>query len=215
MKALTSIHGPDAVSGIPCHVGNKSDLAELHKHALSKGTVTALILNAAVSTAYGPLLETSDDAWDKIFDINLRAAFHTVQLFAPSLPRDSSIVFVTSIAAYTALPGLGAYSISKTALLGMCKVLSVELARKGIRVNAVAPGLIKTKFSEGLWKGSNSIGAAAESGQGPLAKLFYIPMKRLGTPEDIGPVVSFLCSDGARYITGETLVVAGGAKSKL
>lgn len=217
VKLINDACGLGSASGIPCHVGQPEDRAALLAFALSKGSsIQALVLNAAVSTAHGNIFNITEEQWDKMFDINVKAAFFLVKEFEPSFTNTSSVVFITSIAAYSAIPGLGAYSITKTALLGMCKVLSIELARKGIRVNAVAPGLIKTKFSEKLWKtDDNSEASSTAPGGGMLAKFFHVPLNRIGVPEDIGGIVAFLVSDQASYITGETIVVAGGAMSKL
>ena len=135
------------------------------------GTPSILVSNAAANPFYGPLVECPESAWDKIFDTNVKAAFMLCQTFAPVLREavNPSITFVSSIAAYRALEGLGAYrctckmkgywfegahfccSVSKSALLGLNGVLATELAPE-IRVNTVCPGIIRTKFSEALWK---------------------------------------------------------------
>lgn len=115
------------------------------------------------------------------------------------------MVIVASIGAYTTLPGMSAYGVSKTALLGLTKSLSIELAQKNIRVNCLAPGLIKTKFSSMLWEDK----AAEESVKQALR------IRRIGKPEECAGIVSFLCSEDASYITGETVVVAGEAQSRL
>lgn len=212
---INQTHGPDAASGLPCHVASKADRDALVAFAASRAPhVRALVLNAAVSTSYGRIFDITEQQWDKMFDVNLKAAFFLVKQFEHMLTAGSSVTFVTSIAAYNPIPGLGAYSITKTALLGMCKVLSVELARDGIRVNAVAPGLIQTKFSEKLWKPDDpSDGQADQTSK--LSKFLYIPMKRIGLPHDVGGVIAFLASEDAAYVTGETIVVAGGITSKL
>lgn len=217
VETIRSRYGPDSASGLTCHVGSQEDRERLLQAALVRGggVVDALVLNAAVSTTYGACIKTTEEQWDKMFDVNVKSNFMMIKRFAPVMKKGSSIVLVTSIAAYTALPGLGAYSISKTALLGMCKVFAVELAKRGIRVNAVAPGLIQTKFSEKLWQGEQSFAARTMDETSELSGLFHIPMKRLGKADDIGGVVAFLISDEAAYITGETIVVAGGARSKL
>lgn len=197
-------------------MANAADRMRLVAYALTKAhTIHALVLNAAVSAAFGPTIDTTEAQWDNIFDTNLKAAFFLVKEFVRHLARGSSVVFVSSIAAYNALPGLGAYSVSKTALLGLCKVLAIELAAKGIRVNAVAPGIIRTKFSRVLWEGGDSVAVNTASGRGEALKLFSIPLKRIGEPSDVSSVVGFLVSDHAAYITGETIVIAGGAYSKL
>lgn len=210
-------HGHDAASGLCCHVASEVDREALLQHANAHGLrrIDALIVNAAVSAAFGPIVDTTEAQWDKIFDVNLKAAFLLVKAFAPWLRRGSSIVFVSSIAAYNALPGVGAYSVSKTALVGLCKVLAVEFGARGVRVNAVAPGIIRTRFSQRLWQGDDSLAASAVSGMGTASKLFFIPLRRVGEPRDVSGVIAFLVSEDAAYITGETVVMAGGAMSKL
>lgn len=216
VSLIRSSHGEDSCSGIVCHVSKESDRLALLQHAQEKGPhVHALVLNAAVSTVFGQILDATESDWDKVFDVNLKAAFLMVKLFAHTLIRGSSIVLTTSIAAYSAMPGLGIYSISKTALLGMCKALAVEFARKGIRVNAVAPGLIQTKFSEKLWKKESPDEKKKQLDRDKLEGYFRIPLRRIGQPEDISGLVTFLVSDKASYITGETIVAAGGLSSKL
>ena len=122
------------------------------------------------------------------------------------MSRGSSVLIVSSYTGYTPQPLLGAYSVSKTSLISLTKVLGTELAPKGIRINALAPGVIKTKFSEALWKDKDP-----ESD----AQLASIPMGRYGDPDEVGALGCFLCSNDASYITGETIVVAGGLQSRL
>lgn len=216
VQEIQEKYGQDSASGLPCHVADGDDRAKLLSFSLERSSVIdVLVLNAAASPAFGLILDTTEAQWDKLFDVNVKSAFMLIKLFEPYLTRGSSIVLVTSIAAYHPLPGVGVYSVTKTALLGLCKVLSLDLASRGIRVNAVAPGIIKTKFSEGLWKGKTSLAEGAISDQSRANKLFHIPLRRIGAPEDVAGVVSFLVSKHAGYITGETIVMAGGAMSKL
>lgn len=112
---------------------------------------------------------------------------------------------VTSVAGFMPFPALGPYSVSKTALLGLVKVLAPELRARGVRINAVAPGLIQTRFSAALWEN--------EATKEQLMSAMGID--RLGTPSDVAEVVSFLCSPAASYVVGETMVVAGGTPSRL
>lgn len=211
---INAAHGPDAASGLVCHVANSADRAALIAFAQQRAPVVkTLVLNAAISTSYGPVFNASESQWDKMFDINVKAVFFLIKNFLDMLARGSSVIIVTSIAAYSPIPDLGIYSITKTALLGMCKVLSLELAKRGIRVNAVAPGLVQTKFSEKLWK--NDDGQVKSDTSSSLSKFNYIPMRRIAQPDEIGGVIAFLASDDASYITGETIVVAGGVTSKL
>lgn len=205
-QALDKLKGLP-VFGTTCHVGKAEDRKKLFDLVKKeKGSLDFLISNAAVNPSFGPMLETGEDAWDKIFEVNVKSAFLLTKEAMPMLKnsKSGSIVFISSIGGYQILSALGAYSVSKTALLGLTKGLAEELA-PGIRVNCVCPGIIDTKFSSAL---TSNEGIAEEA-------LRRVPLKRFGQPEDISGVVSFLCSPDAAYITGESIVAAGGYYSRL
>ncbi|XP_071885895.1 dehydrogenase/reductase SDR family member 4-like isoform X2 [Anas platyrhynchos] len=142
-----------------------------------------------------------------IFQVNVTAAAMLVRLVVPHMERrgGGAIVLVSSLAGYMPFPALGPYSVSKAALLGLLKALAPELRPRGIRINAVAPGLIRTRFSAALWEDEERRQAVMSS----------MGIDRLGTPSDVASVVTFLCSPAASYVVGETVVVAGGAPSRL
>lgn len=196
------------VRGVVCHVSKPEHRKNLVKETLHHfGGIDILVSNAAVNPVFGPVLQTPEDAWDKIFDVNVKSAFLLAKDVIPLMEKKGggSVVFVSSIAGYQPMQGLGAYSVSKTALLGLVKVLANECGQMGVRVNGVAPGIIKTKFSEAIWKNEAIMKPA----------LNQVPLARIGVSEDIGGAVSFLSSDEASYITGETLVINGGMQSRL
>jgi NAD(P)-dependent dehydrogenase (short-subunit alcohol dehydrogenase family) len=151
---------------------------------------------------FGPLSEIDESAWDKIMAVNVKGYLLVAQGAARAMARTGggAIVNVSSIAGLRASPGLGAYSVSKAAILMLTRVLARELAAVGIRVNAVAPALIETRFSEALWKNQALLDRYVE--QTPLA--------RTGRPEEVADAVLYLCSDAASYVTGQTLVLDGG-----
>ncbi|XP_076470508.1 dehydrogenase/reductase SDR family member 4-like [Babylonia areolata] len=197
------------VSGVVCHVAKYEDRAKLIEETIKQfGGVDILVSNAGTSPYFGCLLDTPEEAWDKIFDINVKAGFLLCREIYPHMEKRGAgaIVFVSSIAAYSPFSMIGAYSVSKTTLVGLTKALAPELAKSNIRVNSVAPGLIKTKFSKALWGQSDKIAEAT---------LKQIPMHRFGTPEDCAGAVSFLASDDSAYMTGETILVTGGMTSRL
>ncbi|XP_073067588.1 dehydrogenase/reductase SDR family member 4 isoform X5 [Manis javanica] len=171
------------------------------------GGIDILISNAAVSPFFGNLLDATEDVWDKILSINVKAAALMTKAVVPEMEKrgGGSVVIVASIAAYNAFPGLGPYNVSKTALLGLTKNLALELAQRNIRVNCLAPGLIKTNFSRVLWMDKAKEESIKETMQ----------IRRMGKPEECAGIVSFLCSEDASYITGETVVVGGGTPSHL
>ncbi|XP_068722124.1 dehydrogenase/reductase SDR family member 4-like isoform X2 [Montipora capricornis] len=210
-KAVSEVEKEEqgcSVKGVVCHVANPEHRKNLIEQTLHHfGGIDILVSNAAVNPVFGPLIQTPEDAWDKIFNVNLKSAFMLAKDTIPLMEkrRGGSVIFISTIAAFKPFRGLGAYGVSKTALVGLTKVLADECGHLGVRVNCVAPGIIKTKFSEALW--SN------DSLSDHLLKM--TPLGRLGVSSDISGAVSFLSSDQASYITGETLVVSGGMHSRL
>lgn len=196
------------VTGLAIHVGTMEARAKLVKATVAAtGKIDILVSNVAVNPVFGPMLQVTDEkSWDKIFDVNVKSHFFLVKECLPYMAEGSTALIISSYAGYTPSPFLGAYSVSKTSLISLTKVLSMELAAKKIRVNCIAPGVIKTKFSEQLWKGKEP-----EDDK----QLKDIPLGRYGEPDEVGALGCFLCSDDASYITGETVVVAGGVMSRL
>lgn len=199
---------PNQIAGTVCHVGNEEDREKLIKLTLDQfGGIDILVSNVAVNPYFGPIMDMQQSQWDKIFDVNVKTPFLLTQQVVPHMMKNKkpgdkgSIVYISSIAAYTGTAGIGAYSVSKTALLGLCKSMSLELGVDKIRVNLVAPGVIKTKFSELLWNADDSASEYFKS---------MTHLKRLGDAEELGGIVSFLVGPDASYITGENIVVAGG-----
>ncbi|XP_053324396.1 dehydrogenase/reductase SDR family member 4-like [Spea bombifrons] len=196
------------VEGTVCHVGKGEDRERLIETAVQRfGGIDILVSNAAVNPFAGNMLDSNEEVWDKILDVNVKAAFLLVKLVVPKMQErgGGSIVIVSSVAGFTPFPSLGPYSVSKTALLGLTKALAPELTPMNIRVNCLAPGLIKTKFSSALWKNEAVV----------THLMSTLGISRIGEPEDCAGAVSFLCSPDASYITGETIVVSGGSHSRL
>jgi NAD(P)-dependent dehydrogenase (short-subunit alcohol dehydrogenase family) len=188
-----------------CHQGDPSAISLLFEQ-LDQASFAPdiVVINAATNPVLGPLVELDLDAWRKILDVNLTGALLTAQAAARRmLPhRRGSIIFIASIAGIDPLPGLGAYSVSKAGMLGLMRTLAKELGPSGVRVNAVAPGLIETRFSAALFQ--DRVAYDRIIGQTPLA--------RHGQPDDIGGVVVFLASDASAYVTGQVLIVDGGGR---
>ncbi|XP_026829528.1 dehydrogenase/reductase SDR family member 4 isoform X2 [Ooceraea biroi] len=195
-------------TGIVCHVGKAEDRKRLfEKTKADFGGLDILVSNVAVNPVMSTVMDTAEEAWDKIFDVNVKATYLLMQESLPLLKcsKSPSIVIVSSIAGYQPFSLLGVYSISKTALLGLTKVTADELACDGIRVNCIAPGIIMTKFSKAIYETEGAHETAVSN----------ISMGRLGQPDEVAGTAAFLASDDAAYITGETIVVAGGMKSRL
>jgi NAD(P)-dependent dehydrogenase (short-subunit alcohol dehydrogenase family) len=193
------------VHSFVCNQGDADAVSRLFEQ-LDQATFAPdiVVINAATNPVFGPLLDLDLDAWRKILDVNLTGALLTAQAAARRLApqRRGSIIFMASIAGIEPLAGLGAYSVSKAGLLGLMRALAQELGPSGVRVNAVAPGLIQTRFSAALFQDR----AAYERiiGQTPLG--------RHGQPDDIGGAVVYLASDAAAYVTGQVLIVDGGGR---
>ncbi|XP_029422703.1 dehydrogenase/reductase SDR family member 2, mitochondrial-like [Nannospalax galili] len=164
------------------------------------GGVDFLVCVAGVNPLTGSTLRSNEQIWDKILDVNGKAPALLLSQFLPNMEsRQGSVVLVSSIAAYTPIPCLGVYNVSKTALLGLTKTRAVELAPKNICVNCLVPGIINTDFSH--------LTVEDQAFMESMKKIYGL--QRVGQPEDCVGLVSFLCSPDASYITGESIAVAG------
>jgi len=193
--------------GIKCHVAEKEDRKKLIDFTLDKfGKLDILVSNAAANPHIGDLMSVDETQWEKLLAVNVKSAFLLTQEAVPHLEKtgNGNIVFVSSIAGYSPLDGIGAYSVMKTALIGINKTLSQSLASRKIRVNAIAPGIIRTDFSRML----------TDNMEKDLVDR-VIPIGRFGEAEECAGAVSFLVSDEASYMTGETIGVNGGMQARL
>jgi NAD(P)-dependent dehydrogenase (short-subunit alcohol dehydrogenase family) len=197
--------GGAAVLPFVCHQGDPAAVAGLFAALDGQGfTPDVAVINAATNPVMGPLLDTDLAAWQKILDVNLTGALLTAQHAARRMlsGRKGSLVFVASIAGLDPIPGLGAYSVSKAGLLGLMRALARELGPAGVRVNALAPGLIETRFAAALFQDR----AAYER------LMACVPLGRHGQPEDVVGAAVFLAGDASAYLTGQVLVVDGGGR---
>jgi dehydrogenase/reductase SDR family member 4 len=188
-----------------CHQGDPAAISHLFEQ-LDQIAFHAdiVVINAATNPVYGTLLDLDLAAWRKIVDVNLTGALVTAQAAARRMVqhRRGSIIFMSSIAGLDPLSGLGAYSVSKAGMLGLMRSLAKELGSSGIRVNAIAPGLIETRFSAALFEDRASYERIMRE----------TPLGRHGQPNDIAGAAVFLASDAAAYVTGQVLVVDGGGR---
>ena len=159
-----------------------------------------LVANAGVSKA-ASIEETTLEDFDRLFAVNVRAPFFLTQQLLPILSKGSSVIYLSSLAAHAVVGSIPAYAASKGAIDTMVKHFAAMLGGRGIRVNAVAPGVVETDMS-----------SFAKTDAGRDYALGLQALKRLAQPEDIAPVVTFLASDDARWITGDTIHVDGGSK---
>ncbi len=200
-EAVRAAHPGATVEWVAANAGAPESPAAVVAAALDRlGRLDIVVNNAATNPYFGPSLGISDAQWDKTFDVNLRGAHALVREAADALAADGggAVVNIASIGGLLVEPGIGIYNVTKAALIHLTRTLAVELG-PAVRVNAVAPGLVRTDMARGLWE---------EHGDA-IAERW--PMKRLGEPEDIAGAVLFLASDLASWVTGETLVVDGGA----
>lgn len=167
---------------------------------LIDGKLDILVANAGISSA-APIETTTVAEFDRLFAVNVRAPYFLVQQLLPVLHEGSSVVMVSSLAAHASVGTLSAYASTKGAVDTLVKHFASALGERGIRVNAVAPGVIDTDMSN-----------FARTEQGRAFVFGMQALKRIGQPADVGSVVSFLASDEARWITGDTLHVDGGSK---
>uniref|UniRef100_A0A914DGJ8 Dehydrogenase/reductase SDR family member 4 n=1 Tax=Acrobeloides nanus TaxID=290746 RepID=A0A914DGJ8_9BILA len=202
---------PEKVSGVICHVGNPEHRQKLVDFAIQKyGKIDILVNNAGINPGFGDILDVSESVWDKLFDVNVKAGFLLTKLVVPHMIKNGggNVIFNASYGGYRPPTGIAAYGVTKTTLLGLTKALAESLATKNIRVNCIAPGVIKTKFSKALWD-------HGPEGEQTIVEETGNPMKRLGEPEECAGAVAFLVSNDASYITGETIVIAGGIHARL
>lgn len=200
--ALAELGGhPQAIS-----VAGRADDPDHQNEAIRSavrefGGLDVLVNNTGINPAYGPLADLDDSAARKIMDVNVLAALHwTRRAVAAGLGRErpGAVVNMASVAGLAPSPGIGYYGVSKSALIGLTVQLAAELA-PNVRVNAIAPAVVKTRFAAALYE-QDEAGAAAA-----------YPLARLGEPADVGAAAAFLASSDASWITGQTLVVDGGA----
>lgn len=193
------------VLGVVCHVSNAQQRKNLIDKTVQKyGKIDVVVSNAAANPSVDAILETEEAVLDKLWEINVKSAILLLKDAAPHLQKGSSIIFISSIGGYQPQASMAMYGVTKTALLGLTKALASELA-PDTRVNCVAPGFVPTHFAEYITS-NDTVKKAIEE---------RTLLNRLGTTEDMAAATAFLASDDASYITGETLVVAGGIPSRL
>ena len=188
---------------IECNTSNNESIQSVVDHTLEKfNGVDILVNNAAANPYYGPILNSEDSHWDKIFDVNVKGYFNFAKACSKTMIANNSgkIINVASIAAKTPLEGLGVYNISKAAVVMLTKVLAKELGEYNINVNTLAPGLIKTDFSKALWENEDTHNKIVKS----------IPQGKMGSPDDISGMALYLASEASDFVTGSIFTVDGG-----
>lgn len=196
---------PGKVIPIECHVGRLDQLENLVRETEARlGPIDILVNNSATNIGQGPSLDVTDEMLDKMMEINIKAALRLVRLTVPKMierKSGGSIINIASIAGLNPQPGSLLYSFTKAGLIMMTRSWAREFGPYGVRVNAIAPGLIQTDFSEFFWK-NETLRQSIESAQ---------PIQRIGQPDEIGHAALYLASNESSYVTGQVFVIDGGA----
>ncbi len=198
--------GTGKAVSIPCNISHKDQLQALVDQTHDKlGQIDVLICNAAVNPFYGSLQDIPDSAFEKVLQCNITSNLWLCQMVLPEMRerKDGSVIVVSSVGGYKGTTTLGAYSISKAADLQLIRCLAQENGPFNIRVNGLAPGLIKTDFARALWENPKTR-ERVEAGY---------PLRRLGEPEDIAGAAVLLACPAGNYITGQTIIIDGGGLS--
>jgi NAD(P)-dependent dehydrogenase (short-subunit alcohol dehydrogenase family) len=188
---------------VQAHIGRTDDVTALVARVVEGiGRVDVVVNNAATNPHFGPLLTADDGQWMKIFDTNVMGAVRVCRAVAPHMEKQGGgkIVNLTSIAGLRPSPGMGVYGVSKAALIMLTQTLAMELGRANIQVNAIAPGVIKTRFSSALWQ-TEAIASSI---------LASTPMGRFGEVNDLTSAALYLASPASDYMTGAVIPIDGG-----
>jgi len=200
---IEAAHGPGRAIALPASISVKDELKRLVEETQARlGPIDILVCNAASNPYYGPMAGIDDDKFRKILDNNILSNHWLIQLIAPSMiqRRDGAIIIVSSIGGLKGSPVIGAYNVSKAADMQLARNYAVEYGEHNVRVNCIAPGLIRTDFARALWENPDLLKAANAT----------TPMRRIGEPDEIAGAAIFLASAAGSYVTGQTLVVDGG-----
>ncbi|MEI9994520.1 MAG: SDR family oxidoreductase [Rhizomicrobium sp.] len=200
---INAARGANVAVPIACNINYKEQLQllvdETHRQL---GKIDVLVCNAALNPAYGPMSKIADDAFDKILGANIKSNHWLAQMVLPDMieKKDGAIIIVSSIGGYRGSSVIGTYCISKAADLQLARNLAVENGPNNIRVNCIAPGLVKTDFAKALW----------DTPEGEKRASSGFPLRRLGEPDDIAGAAVFLASKAGAWMTGQSIVIDGG-----
>lgn len=189
---------------IACNVNDREQLRHLVESTMAQlGPIDVLVCNAALNPHFGPSRTIPDEAFDKILCTNIGSMHRLCQLVLPAMAAGGggSVILISSIAGIRGSAMLGTYGLSKAASMQMARNLAVEWGANNIRVNCIAPGLIRTDFARALW----------ENPEIHAATVARYPLRRIGEPDEIAGAAIYLASDAGSFITGQTIVIDGGA----
>ncbi len=194
---------PDKAIAVPCNIADKAALQNLVDKTIEKwGAVDILVCNAAVNPFFGSMSDIPDDAFDRIMNNNVKSNHWLAQMVLPQMKerKDGAIIIISSIGGVQGSAVLGTYSISKAADFQLARNLAVEHGRDNIRVNAIAPGLIKTFFAKALWDNPDILKQTTAG----------TPLERIGMPDEIAGAVVFLASPAGAFMSGQKMIIDGG-----
>ena len=195
-------NGGQAIA-VPANISDKSQLEKLVTETRNKwGRIDVLVCNAASNPYYGPMADMPDEAFDKILRNNIVSNHWLANLVLPEMAKrkDGAVIIVSSIGGLKGTAVLGAYAISKAADMQLARNLAIEWGPHNVRVNCIAPGLIRTDFARALWENPDVLKHYEKQ----------TPLKRIGEPDDIGGIAVFLASRAGAFVTGQTIVADGG-----
>lgn len=190
-------------TGVAANTGSREDLEQLvNKTVNLYGGIDIIVNNAATNPVFGPVINTNEDAFDKIMNINVKGPFEFAKMAFPHMKKrgGGSIINISSIGGLSPEPFLGIYSVSKSALISLTKVLAKEWGPMGVRANVICPGLIKTKFSQALWSNEPIVDKMTKE----------LPLPRIGQPDEMAGLALFLASEASSYCTGGVYTADGG-----
>lgn len=205
--AAIQARGGEAIA-VACNISRKEELRGLVDAALAAwGRIDTLVCNAAVNPFFGPTQDIPDEAYDRIMTTNVRSNLWLCQMVLPGMAergatggQGGSVILVSSIGGFRGSPRLGIYGVSKAADMQLARALAVEWGPRGVRVNAIAPGLVRTDFARALWEDPENLRRRTRD----------TPLLRIGEPDEIAGAAVFLASRASSFMTGQTIVVDGG-----
>lgn len=201
--SINARYGDGRAIVLPANISSKADLERLVSDTQRQlGRIDIVVCNAASNPYYGPMHGIGDAQLRKILDNNIVSNHWLIQFAVPQMieRRSGSIIIVSSIAGLRGNAIIGAYGISKAADMQLCRNLAVEYGPHGVRVNCIAPGLIKTDFARALWEDAAMLARRTET----------TPLRRIGEPDDIAGAAVFLAAPASAFMTGQTMVIDGG-----
>jgi NAD(P)-dependent dehydrogenase (short-subunit alcohol dehydrogenase family) len=202
--AINKARGAGTAISIPANISSKADLKHLVEETTAQfGKVDIVVCNAASNPYYGPMAGIEDDQFRKILENNVIANHWLINFAVPQMieRKDGAVIIVSSIGGLRGSPVIGAYNVSKAADFQLARNLAVEYGPHNVRVNCIAPGLIRTDFAKALWENPDTLKRATSGA----------PLRRIGEPDEIAGAAVFLASPAGSFMTGQALVVDGGA----